>query len=205
MEVVVTKIYEYSEKEIVYLKNADPVLGDEIDRIGKIERIVIPDLFMALVYAVIGQQISSKASKTIWDRMQEHFTDITPDIIVSASLEEINQCGIPMSKAGYIKGIADKVVSGEFDLNSLHRLSDKEVIHKLSTLNGIGAWTAETLLLNSMERPNILSYGDIAIRRGIMKLYSLTELKKEQFMVYKNRYSPHASVASLYLWKLSHE
>jgi 3-methyladenine DNA glycosylase/8-oxoguanine DNA glycosylase len=205
MKTVTTKLFEYGEKETQYLKNADQLLGDEIERIGKVERQVIPDLFPALIYAVIGQQISVKASRTIWGRMQERFVDITPEIIAEVPLEEIRQCGMQTAKAGYIQGIAQKITSGEFDLNNLYKLSDKEVIQKLSTLNGIGAWTAETLLLNSMERPNVISYGDIAIRRGIMKLYNLSELTKEQFIQYKNRYSPYASVASLYLWKISYD
>lgn len=205
MKTVKTKLFEYGEKETAYLKNTDPLLGDEIERIGLIERMIIPDLFPALIYAVIGQQISLKASHTIWGRMQERFDEITPEYIAQIPLEEIRLCGMQATKAGYIKGIAEKIASGEFDLNSLHQLSDKEAIKKLSTLNGIGMWTAEMLLLNSLERPNIISYGDIAIRRGIMKLYNLSELKKEQFMQYRNRYSPYASVASIYLWKISHE
>lgn len=205
MKTVRTKLFEYGETETEYLKDADHVLGDEIDRIGKVERMIIPELFPALIYAVIGQQISVKASRTIWGRMQERFDEITPEVMAAAALDDIRLCGMQATKAGYIKGIAEKIASGEFDLSDLNELPDKEAIKKLSTLNGIGAWTAETLLLNSMERPNIISYGDIAIRRGIMKLYSLTELTKEQFMVYKNRYSPYASVASLYLWKISYE
>ncbi len=205
METVKTKLFEYGVKETEYLIKADPLLGDEIVRLGKIERIIIPELFPALVYAIIGQQISSKASKTIWERVQERFLEISPANLTKIPIEDIRLCGIPQSKAGYIKEIARKITKGEFDLNVLYKLSDKEVIKSLSSLSGIGMWTAETLLLNSMERPNIISYGDISIRRGLMKLYSLTELKKEQFTVYKNRYSPYASVASLYIWKLAHE
>lgn len=205
MTIVNTKLFDYGEIETEYLKSADQLLGDEINRIGKVERIIIPDLFPALIYAVVGQQISIKASQTIWGRMQERFVEITPENIARIPLDDIRQCGMQGTKAGYIKGIAEKVANGEFDLNSLYELPDKEAIKKLSTLNGIGLWTAETLLLNSMERPNIISYGDITIRRGIMKLYNLSELTKEQFMVYKNRYTPYSSVASLYLWKISHE
>lgn len=205
MGTVRTKIFEYGAKETEYLKRADPLLGDEIIRLGNIERTIIPDLFPALFYAIIGQQISAKASKTIWDRVQERFQEITPEYMAGIPLEEIRLCGIPQSKAGYISDMSKKIAGGEFDLYDLYKLSDKEAVKKLSTLNGIGAWTAETLLLNSMERPNIISYGDISTRRGLMKLYSLTELKKEQFMVYKIRYTPYASVASLYLWKIAHE
>ncbi len=205
MSTVKTKIFEYGDKEINYLMNVDPLLGDVIERIGKIERVIIPELFPALVFAIIGQQISLKASRTVWGRMQEKFEEITPEQMAAASIDDIRLCGMQATKAKYIKGIGETILKGELDLNELYSLPDKEVIKKLSSLNGIGAWTAEMLLLNSMERPNIISYGDIAIRRSIIKLYGLTELTKEQFMVYKNRYAPYASVASIYLWKYSYE
>lgn len=205
MQTVRTKIFEYGEKETNYLKKVDPILGEAIDRIGKIERVIIPELFPALIYAIIGQQISLKAARTIWGRMQEQLGEITPENIAQIPLEDIRQCGMQSTKAGYIKKIAETVARGDFDLNNLYTLSDKEAIKKLSALNGIGVWTAEMLLLNSMERPDIISYGDIAIRRGIMKLYNLSELTKEQFMTYRNRYSPYGSVASIYLWRVSYE
>lgn len=205
MVMVKTKIFEYGDREIDYLMNADPLLGDAIERIGMIQREIIPDLFPALVHAIIGQQISLKASKTVWGRMQERFEEVTPEHMAVASIDDIRLCGMQPSKAKYIKGLGETIVKGELDLNELYSMPDREVIKKLSSLNGIGVWTAEMLLLNSMERPNVISYGDIAIRRSIMKLYSLTELSKEQFAVYKNRYAPYASVASIYLWKLSYE
>jgi DNA-3-methyladenine glycosylase II len=205
MQTVRTKIFEYGETETEYLKSVDPVLGEAIDRIGKIERVIIPDLFPALIFAVIGQQISLKAARTIWARMQERFENIVPEVICNLPIEEIQKCGMQSTKAKYIHGIAKSISDGEFDLQILYSLSDKEAIKKLSTLNGIGVWTAEMLLLNSMERKDIISYGDIAIRRGIMKLYNLSELSKAEFTIYKNRYSPYGSVASIYLWRISYE
>lgn len=205
MNTVRTKIFEYGDKETDYLKKADKLLGDAIERIGKIERVIIPDLFPALIYAVIGQQISLKAARTIWGRMQERIDDISPEKVTNVPLEEIQGCGMQVTKAKYIKGIAETIAKGEFDLQTLYSLSDKDAIKKLSSLNGIGVWTAEMLLLNSMERPDIISYGDIAIRRGIIKLYGLSELSKDQFAVYKNRFSPYGSVASIYLWRVSYE
>lgn len=205
MQTVKTKFFQYGTTEITYLKQVDGILGEAIDSLGKVERIIIPDLFSALIYAIIGQQISVKAVHTIWSRMQERFGEITAQNISRIPIHEIQQCGITIRKAGYIKSIADIVLQGDLNLNELYNLSDKEVIKKLSSLHGIGEWTAEMLLLNSMERPNIVSWGDIAIRRGMMKLYGLSELTKEQFDEYRNRYSPYGSVASIYLWKLSFE
>ena len=199
-----TKIFEYGTREMEYLKQADTELGVAIDRIGKVERVIIPDLFPALIYVVIGQQISLKAARTVWARMQEHFTEVIPEVLAGASIEEIQALGMPTKRAGYIKSIAHTIAGGDFSLDSLYRLPDQEVIRELSKLKGIGVWTAEMLLLNSMERPDIVSFGDIAIRRGMMMLYGLDSLSREQFEVYRSRYSPFGSVASIYLWRVSY-
>jgi len=199
---VKTKLFEYGDRELNYLKQADPILGQAIDSYGKIDRIVIPDLFQALVHAIIGQQISLKAADTVWNKVQERF-DITPEYFIDIPKEELQQCGMSMRKADYILGIAHEINNGNLDLNSLYKISDQEVIKKLSSLKGIGVWTAEMLLLNSMERPDVVSYGDMAIRRGMMTLYGLNDLSKEEFNAYRSKYSPYGSVASIYLWQIS--
>ena len=197
--------FKYGQTEINHLKRKDQIIGAAIDRIGMVERKIIPDLFTALIYAIVGQQISVKAVATIWSRMKEHFGEITPQNIGTATVEEIQQCGLSTRKSMYIKNIGDTVAQGSLNLQEIYELSDVEVIKRLSSLHGIGVWTAEMLLLNSMERPDIVSWSDIAIRRGMMKLYNLETLTKEQFEEYKKRYSPYGSVASIYLWKLSVE
>jgi len=203
MQKVKTKCFEYGAEEVEHLKKADPVLGEAMDRIGRVERTVIPDLFQALIYAVIGQQVSAKAAYTVWCRLQEKVGEISPARIAEASEKEIQQCGMTYRKACYIKDAAKMVQEGSFEIEGLKELPDSEVIKRLSSLKGIGIWTAEMLLLNSMERPDIVSRGDMAITRGMMKLYGHPEITKEQFQEYKTRYSPYGSVASIYLWKIS--
>ena len=202
---VKTKFFSYGQREIEYLQNVDQILGAAMKRLGKIDREVIPDLFTALIYAIVGQQISVKAAHTVWHRMQLHFEEMIPQYIALATVEEIQQCGMSTRKAIYIKNIGEAVMYGSLKLMELYDLPDEEVIKRLSKMNGIGVWTAEMLLLNSMERPDIVSWGDIAIRRGMMNLYNLTDITKEQFEKYKKQYSPYGSVASIYLWKLSFE
>lgn len=199
------QIFKYGQREIQYLKQNDKKLGAAIDRIGMIERGVIPDLYAALINSIVGQQISSKAAETVWNRFVEKIGCITPETIAATAPELIQQCGMSNRKVQYIKGITQAVIDRSLDLQELQRKRDDEVISCLSSLNGIGKWTAEMLLIFSMERPDVVSWGDLAIRRGMMKLYGLETLSKEEFDKYIKRYSPYGTVASLYLWALSKE
>lgn len=199
------EIFEYGQKEIDYLKSKDKKLGAAIDRIGMIKRRITPDPFTALVSSVVGQQISSKAADTVWNRLNSLLGSITPESIAQAELSEIQGCGMSVRKAEYIKGIAEAAIVGEVDFHTLHTLTDGEIIKKLSSLYGVGVWTAEMLLIFSLCRPDVVSYKDLAICRGMMNLYGLKELPKEKFERYRKRYSPYGSVASLYLWALSVE
>ena len=199
------RTFRYGTAELDHLRMRDKKLGTAIDRIGRIEREVTPDLFAALVSCIAGQQISAKAAATVCARLHERFRPFTPETFAAASPEEIQACGLSLRKAGYIRGIGEAVTRGKLDLRALRDLPDDEVIRILSSLRGVGTWTAEMLLIFSLERPDILSRDDLAIRRGMMKLYGHPTLTDEQFGRYRKRYSPYGSVASLYLWAVSHE
>lgn len=196
--------FTYGETEIKHLQSRDPKLGKEIQRIGMIKRRVIPDPFESLINSIISQQISKKAAATVSGRLYELLADdMTPTSIMNAGPKAIQSCGMSERKAGYIMGIAEAALAGEVDFDTLHTLSDEEVIRKLTTLRGVGVWTAEMLLIFSLARPDVVSYGDLAIRRGMVALYGLDELSRRQFAVFAKRYSPYGSVASLYLWALA--
>ena len=197
------KYFKYGNKEMDYLKERDPILGAAIDRIGFVKREVNPDIFSALISSIISQQISTKAAITVKNRLLELVGEIKPENIIKLDLEEIQKCGMSMRKADYINSIAEAVISKAVDLNNLNKLSDEEVIKELTKLKGVGEWTAEMLLIHSLQRPNVLSFKDLGIRRGLMRLYSLDHISKDEFEVYRNRYSPYNTVASIYLWKIS--
>lgn len=199
------EVFRYGRREIEHLRKSDRKLGQAIERIGMIERRVIPDLFAALVNSVIAQQISAKAADTVWNRLLDRCGDITPRAIAAVDAEQIRQCGLSLRKAGYIKGIGEAVTRGELDLSELSRLPDDEVIRRLSALPGIGAWTAEMLLIFSLQRPNVVSWGDLGIQRGMMRLYGTKKLDRAIFERYRKRYAPYGSVASLYLWRVAAE
>jgi len=163
-----------------------------------------PDLFTALVSSVVGQQISGKAAATVWNRVVERFGEITPSRLDQATLEEVQSCGMSFRKAEYVKGIASACAQGDLDLEGLKSLPDPEVVKALSSLKGIGPWTAEMMLIFSLGRKDVVSWGDLAIRRGMMSLYGLETLTRQQFDRYRAKYSPYGSVASLYIWELAH-
>jgi len=195
--------FPYGQEEVDYLTKKDAKLGWAISRIGMLQRSVEPDLFKALVSSIVGQQISGKALATIWGRFEERFVPLTPETIASASLEELQSCGISMRKASYIQGIADAVLQGKVDLEGLKDLPDEEVYKELMKLKGVGPWTAEMLLIFSLERKDVVSFGDLAIQRGMRMLYRHREITPKLFAKYRKRYSPYGSIASLYLWEIA--
>ena len=197
------RYFEYGDKEIQHLKEKDSILGYVIDEIGRVKRPIEPDVFSSLISSVIGQQISNQAALTVKMRFLNLVGEITPKNIMNTRITDIQQCGMTMRKAEYIKGIAESVMRNETDFEMLKKLPAKEVIRQLTQLKGIGEWTAEMLLIHSLQRPNIISYHDLAIRRGMKKLYQMEELPKKTFNRYKENYHPYATTASLYLWEMS--
>lgn len=195
--------FQYGETELAYLKARDSRLAEIIDKVGTVKRRIVPDLFAALVHSIVGQQISSKAQATIWARMQTALGDISPETVNRLAPDELQRFGIPFRKAEYIKRAAEKVRRGEFDIRALSALPDEEVARRLCALDGIGLWSAEMLMLFSMQRPDILSYGDLAIQRGLRMVYHHRRIDRKLFEKYRRRFSPYCSVASLYLWAVA--
>lgn len=193
----------YTQEEIEYLSKKDKALAKAMLQIGKIDRVCITNLYHALVNAMIGQQISTKAHATIWQRMLDTYGDFTVEKIDSLSVAEIQKIGISMKKATYIKNLTTSIIDGTLNLKELKTMSDEEVIATLVKINGVGVWTAEMIMLHSMQRKDILSYLDLAIIRGMRMLYRHRSIDKDLFMKYKKRYSPYGSVASIYLWAIS--
>lgn len=195
--------FQYGDTEICYLKNKDKRLAEIIEKVGIVKRRVIPDLFAALVHSIIGQQISTKAHESIWLRTVEKFGEITPRSILSVSAEDLRSVGISFRKVDYIRSAAEKILSGVFDLNEFHGMTDEEVCTRLSSLKGLGVWSAEMLMLFSMQRPDILSFGDLAIQRGLRMIYHHRKIDRKLFEKYRRRFSPYNSVASLYIWAVA--
>ena len=195
--------FEYGEKETEYLKAKDPKMAEVIGRIGHIDRPADPDLFTSVVTSIIGQQISTKAQQTICRRMAERYGTVTPELIANTPDAELQSLGLTFRKVAYIKDFANQICCGEFDLDAVAHMPDKEAIEALSALKGIGVWTAEMILLFCLQRPDIFSYDDLAIQRGLRMIYHHRKVTRQQFEKYRRRFSPYCSVASLYIWAVA--
>ena len=195
--------FEYGNKEIEFLKKRDKLLGEAIERIGHINRPVDSDVSSSIVHHIIGQQISTVALATIWQRLIDRIGQVNSESICSLELDELQKLGMTFRKAGYIKDFADKIRNEEFDINSINELTNEEIIKKLTALKGIGVWTAEMILIFCLQRPDVLSFGDLAIHRGMRMLYHHKDIDRKRFEKYAKRYSPYGTVASLYLWAIA--
>ncbi len=195
--------FAYGEEETDYLKKKDKRMAEVIDRIGHVDRAVDPDLFSAVVHHIVGQQISTKAQETIWQRMLSALGEVNAETVLAAGVSKLQSLGMTFRKAEYITDFAEKVHTGAFDLEGIWQKSDEEAIRELSSLKGIGVWTAEMILLFCMQRPDVLSYDDLAIQRGLRMVYHHRKIDRRLFEKYRRRFSPYGSVASLYLWAVS--
>ncbi len=197
------RYFEYGATELNYLRQKDKRLCGVIDRVGHIDRAVDTDLFSSVVHHIVGQQISTKAQATIWQRMRDALGEVNAGTILAAGVPKLQSLGMTFRKAEYITDFAEKVRTGAFDLDAVEHMSDADAIRALSALKGIGVWTAEMILLFCMQRPDIFSYDDLAIQRGLRMVYHHRSIDRERFERYRRRFSPYCSVASLYLWAVS--
>lgn len=193
--------FPYGQKELDYLAAADPKLAAVIKAVGKIERQVRPDVFASLISSIISQQISGKAAITIRSRVETLAGgSLAPLALQKLSADSLSACGLSGTKVRYIQTAAQAAIDGTIDFAALSNLSDEEVIAKLTTLPGVGRWTAEMLLIFSLQRPDIISYHDFGIRKGMELLYNIDKLSKKEFLRISAAYHPYATMASFYLW-----
>jgi DNA-3-methyladenine glycosylase II len=195
------------------LAASDPTMAALVERIGKIDLATRlerrkeerpGDAYGALLRAIVGQQLSTKAARTIYLRVLDLFggTTPTPEQLLKASEEDLRGCGLSGRKTEYVRDLAAHVLSGELELDRLDRLGDEEVIEEIVAVRGLGHWTAEMFLLFHLQRPDVLSGGDLGIRKAIQLEYGLGEMPPPARVVeIGERWRPYRSLASLYLWE----
>jgi len=188
------------------LRRGDPRLGAWIDRVGSVGLRRQRPYFVALCRSIISQQLASKAAATIYSRFRDLFPGgKNPDAatLLALSKLQLRGCGLSRQKIRYLRALAAEFNEGQLGRVRLARLSDQEVIRLLTELPGIGVWTAEMFLIFALGRLDIFSVGDLALRVGVQRVVGRS-LTRGQIEKVATRWSPYRSVASLYLWKISH-
>ena len=202
-----------SSKARKALAASDPTMAALIERVGKIDIATRlkrrqeerpADAYGALLRAIVGQQLSTKAARTIYLRVLDLFGGATPSAkqLLEASEEDLRGCGLSGRKTEYVRDLAAHVLSGQLELDRLEELVDEEVIAEIVAVRGLGQWTAEMFLIFHLQRPDVLSGGDLGIRKAVQIEYRLDEMPTPtRVLEIGEPWRPHRSLASLYLWE----
>jgi DNA-3-methyladenine glycosylase II len=187
-----------------HLARRDPVLRRLITQIGACTLQVNPDGFEVLARAIISQQISWKAAKSIGIRLCESLgkKGLCPAAIVRAPEAKMRAAGLSASKFRALKDLAGRCHEGELELDELPALSDEEVIERLLPVYGIGRWTAEMYLIFCLGRHDILPLADLGLRAGMKRQYELPDLPaKEELIRRAEPWRPFRSIATWFFWR----
>jgi DNA-3-methyladenine glycosylase II len=197
---------------LLHLKKADPVLykaalshRDALAaRYAKKRRHTAQKLFAALASSVTSQQLSTKVADTIWSRLETACDGaVTPEAVKKLRLPMMRKAGLSGAKAKTLKELSDAVLTGRLDLLSLRRVPEEEAILALSSIWGIGRWTAEMFLMFALEREDVFSPGDLGLRRSMESIYALPkDVHVRELEAIALRWSPHRTFASRALWRI---
>jgi DNA-3-methyladenine glycosylase II len=205
-----TKRKATSQKAAVEeLRAADPIMAGLIEQCGALScpprtRAAPEEHYGALLHAVVNQQLSVKAGAAIYGRLQARFggRPPTPEELLADDPEELRlAAGLSRSKVGFMRSLAEHILSGELELDRLDTLSDEEVLAELIAVKGIGEWTGHMFLMSHLHRPDVMAPGDLGIKRAIERAYGLEDPDRETMERLAERWRPHRTLACRYLWR----
>jgi len=200
-----------------HLKRVDPVMRRIIERVGpcRLSERVQTNRLRALVTAIISQQISWSAARTVEARFCALFgCDSSnrrgkyprPEQILATPVRRLRSAGLSGQKVRYIRDIAARSASGALPLARLGRMNDDAIMECLTAVKGIGRWTAEMFLIFSLGHPDVLPVDDLGVQHAMRVAYGLRKLPSEKKMIQiGERWRPHRSVATWYLWRSRRE
>jgi len=193
---------------VQHLSRADKVLARVIKRVGPctLKPATRRSPFQALVQSVAHQQLNGTAATTILRRMIALFPGKTfpsPEDLLAVSDQKLRSAGLSRAKTAAIKDIAAKALDGTVaSRRALARLTNEEIIERLTVIRGVGPWTVEMLLMFTLGRPDVLPVTDYGVRSGFAKVYGLRELPSpREVLEHGERWRPHRTIASWYLWR----
>jgi DNA-3-methyladenine glycosylase II len=186
------------------LRGADPVLASVIDRVGTFEAAYEPDLWWSVVDAIVSQQLSTRAAATIASRVAELSPSGRPgpELLLATPDEVLRACGLSRAKTAYVKDLASRWLDGSIQPDRIPELPDDEVVERLTRVKGIGRWTAEMVLIFTLDRPDVLPVDDLGFRNAVQRAYG-GEARPDAATIrgIAEPWRPFRSAATLYLWR----
>jgi 3-methyladenine DNA glycosylase/8-oxoguanine DNA glycosylase len=198
-----------NRKACDFLRNCDATFVPWMDRIGPIKHRArrLPP-FHSLIRAIIHQQLSGLAAGTIQRRFQQLFPENewpSPEQVLATPPETLRSAGLSRAKLAYILDLAQKAIDGVVpSLEEIDKLTDDEIVARVTQIKGVGRWTAEMMLIFDLGRPDVLPVHDLSIRKGFAAVFRKRKLPKpEAIDKYGERWKPHRTTAAFYLWRAS--
>jgi DNA-3-methyladenine glycosylase II len=189
-------------KAEAHLSGCHPAWKQLIDLIGPCSLQPEPDGFRALVRTVIAQQISTKAARSITQKLGDLLGGITPELILAASDVILRSAGLSAGKQRALRAVAERVSSGELDLAYLAAASEAEVAAKLLPIPGIGPWSVHMYSIFCLGKLDVLPIGDLGVRMGIKDVFGLTDMPgPREVEALATDWHPYCTVAAWYLWR----
>ena len=192
------------EKKAVRFLKKDPKFTKIIDQIGDYNIKITKNRYQSLVEAIITQQLSGSAAKSIIKKFKRLYKSKFPkpiDVLKTPN-PKLRLVGLSKMKVIYIKELSKKIESKQLNLRKISMQSDEQIIENLTNVKGIGRWTAEMFLIFSLGRLDILPVSDLGLKKAVQSIYSLDQLPKEEEIEQLARpWRPYRTVATWYLWK----
>ncbi len=181
---------------------ADIYLGPAVERYGRLELDPADDMFRRLVVSILRQQVSMESAEATKNRLFDA-VEVTPEAFLTADPETLRDCGLSRQKTEYVRNVAEAFTEG-YDRAHFESLDDEAVIEELTSIKGVGEWTARMQLLFSLGRPDVFPVGDLGVRKGMRMLFD-EELTRDEMVLEAERWAPYRSYATLYLWRLDED
>jgi DNA-3-methyladenine glycosylase II len=182
--------------------SSDAYLGPLVEEYGRLELEAADDMFRRLVVSILRQQVSMASAEATKARLIEA-VEMTPEGILAADPGTLRDCGLSRQKTDYVRNVA-AAFDAEYDRSYFEDLDDEAVIEELTSIKGVGEWTARMQLLFSLARPDVFPVGDLGVRKGMRTLFG-AEMSREEMVTTAERWAPYRSYATLYLWRVDED
>ncbi|NEU56532.1 DNA-3-methyladenine glycosylase [Halorussus sp. MSC15.2] len=185
--------------EAITALREDELLGPLVAEYGPLTIEPAEDFFQRFVTSVLRQQVSMASAAATRERLFEAVA-VTPEGVLAADPQTLRDVGLSRQKTEYVRNIAEAFVEEGYSQAYFADMTDEEVLSELTSIKGVGAWTANMQLMFSLGRPDVFPVGDLGIRKGMEALFD-ADMTRTEMVKAAERWAPYRSYASLYLWR----